>query len=85
MNENMKLVFEQLDEMEQLFFKLGHIHSIASMLAENVPNNNESSVAWAIADMTKELEDKLFEKYERMLMGYRMVLADLEPKKAKKK
>ena len=85
MNENMKLVFEQLSEVEELYFKLGHIHSIASLLAEHISNLDESSVAWAIADMTKELENKLFDKHERMLMGYRMVLADLEPKKAKNK
>ena len=65
--------YKRMSEIETLTFKLGQINSIATLLAENLSDNVQSAVAWAIADIAKETDDKMYEKYEEVLSAQRLL------------
>jgi len=65
--------YKRMSEIETLTFKLGQISSIATLLAENLSDNVHSSVAWAIADIAKETDDKMYDKYEEVLSAQRLL------------
>ena len=87
MREQLNKNFKLISELEVKLFKLGQMQSIAMLLAEATQDNTNSSVAWAIADMAKELEDGSFETIEALMAGHRelLAIADKLEKKAKKK
>jgi hypothetical protein len=79
-HEDIKPLFETINDIETLSFKLGSIHGMAILLAERLTDEAESSVAWAIADMAGETGDKMGEQIDKFATFYRLALT----KKGKK-
>lgn len=65
--------YRAMSEIENLSFKFGQIQAIATMLAESISDNTQSSVAWAIADLAKDADDKIYEAYEEVLSNQRLL------------
>lgn len=65
--------YKKMSEIEALTFKFEQINSIATLLAETITDDTNSSVAWAISDIAKETDDKMYKTYEEMLAGQRLL------------
>ena len=57
-----------LDELQTILFKLGSIRAIASLLAERLTDNDDSTIAWHIADVARETEEQSFAKIDELYL-----------------